>query len=62
MEEFLLYTKTLKEIITRHYEKEMVYYDCGEWYSREHCRKITFQELCDWVLEITTLNEECDEE
>lgn len=54
MEEFKLYIETLKSIIDRHYWKEYVFYnDDGTWYSREHCRNLTPQELTDWVLKLT---------
>jgi len=52
MSELLLYIKTLKEIIDTHYEKGTVFYEEGEWYSREHSHHITPKELTDWVLKI----------
>ena len=52
MEEFKLYIETLKEMIDKHYDKEMVFYSDLGWYSREHCRNITPQEMCEWVLEL----------
>jgi hypothetical protein len=33
--------------------KETVFYDDQGWYSREHCRNISNEELINWVLEIT---------
>lgn len=52
LEEFKLYINTLKEMVDKHYDKEMIFYDDLGWYSREHGRNITPQELCDWVLEL----------
>lgn len=60
MNEFLLYINTLKKIIDRFYERETVYYHLeeGEWYSREHCRVISNEELVDWVLELSDEDDE----
>jgi len=52
MQELLLYIETLKALIDTYYEKETVFYDEGKWYSREHCRNITPEELTDWVKDI----------
>ncbi|MCE5220197.1 MAG: hypothetical protein LLF98_02720 [Clostridium sp.] len=52
MKELLLYIQTLKQIVDENYGKECVFYDEGEWYSREHSRHITPQELCDYVISI----------
>lgn len=52
MEEFLLYIETLKHIIDTDYGKEAVFYEEGKWYSREHCRNISPEELTEWVLRI----------
>jgi hypothetical protein len=49
----LLYVNAMKTIIDTNYEKEMVFYDDGDWYSRHHCRNITDEELIEWVIEIT---------
>lgn len=56
MNELLAYVNILKNIITNYYEKEMVFYDSGEWYSREHCRIISVEELKEWIMEITNNN------
>jgi hypothetical protein len=56
-QEYLIYTKTLKEIIDRHYEKETVFYEDGVWYSRHHGRNITAEELSGFALEITAIDE-----
>jgi len=53
MEELLHYVSILRNIITNHYEKEMVFYNDGEWYSREHSRNISLKELEDWIMQIT---------
>lgn len=60
MQELYLYAKVLKEIIDRHYEKETVFYDMGEWYSRYHSRNLTLDELVKWVLEISDKEEYYD--
>jgi len=57
MKEKLLYVEILRSIINRYYEKEMVFYDNGEWYSREHCKNISIEELKIWILKITSLEE-----
>jgi hypothetical protein len=52
MEELLLYIHTLKQIVDENYGKECVFYHDGMWYSRDHSRDITPQELCDYVIRI----------
>ena len=56
MKELILYVEALKEIICMRYEKQMAFYGEGEWYSREHGRVITSEELVNWVLEIVYSN------
>jgi len=56
--EKLAYVKILTDIITRFYEKEMVFYNEGEWYSREHSRNITIAELEEWIIRITASDED----
>jgi hypothetical protein len=53
IKELKLYIETLKRIIDRHYLKETVFYSDQGWYSREHCRYISNEELTNWILEIT---------
>ena len=50
-----LYAETLKGIIDDYYEQEMLFYhrEDGAWYSREHSRNLTPEEVCEWVKEIT---------
>lgn len=52
MKELLAYTELIKTIIDRYYFKEVVFYNDGEWYSREHSRHITVEELSEWLEEI----------
>lgn len=61
MKELLKYVDIIKDIINYHYEKEVVFYNNGEWYSREHSRNITLEELAIWVQELT-YHEECNED
>lgn len=58
MNEFMLYINTLKSIVDRHYEREEVFYNNGQWYSRYHSRDITQEELVEWVMEITERDKE----
>jgi hypothetical protein len=53
MEELLFYINLIRQIVCREYEKEILFYNDGEWYSREHCRNITLDELKEFVLETT---------
>lgn len=53
MKEFMTYVAIIKEILDREYGKEVVFYDNGEWYSRDHSRKITLEELREYILEVT---------
>lgn len=57
MNELMAYVKALKTIIDRDHSKEMVFYDNGKWDSREHCRNLTIEELCQWALEISDKEE-----
>jgi hypothetical protein len=52
MNELKLYIETLKTIIDVYYEKEVVFYEDGKWYSRCHSRYITPEELTGWVIEL----------
>ena len=61
--EWSLYVETLREIINRHYEKEMVFYDdLGRWYSRYHSDYITPDQLAEFVLELTDDSRATEEE
>lgn len=53
MNELMGYVSGLKSIIDNHYEKETVFYNDGEWYSRYHSKNISYQELIEWAKEIT---------
>lgn len=54
MQELLLYINTLKEIIDSYHEREIVFYniESGTWYSREHSREISHDELVKWVWDL----------
>lgn len=52
MKEFQLYINTIKSIIDTFHEKETVFYNDGEWYSREHCRNLSSEELTGWALSL----------
>ena len=58
MKELMLYVELIREIVRRCYEKEMLFYENGEWYSRRHGRYITHDELSEWMLSITILEED----
>ena len=48
-----MYVNMIKEVLDRHYGKEVVFYNDGEWYSRDHSRNITIEELRDYLLQQT---------
>lgn len=52
-QELLKYIELIREIASREYEKDILFYNEGAWYSREHCREITLDELEDFILRIT---------
>lgn len=54
MNEFMTYVAILKTAADRIYGKEVVFYDGGEWYSREHGRYITPEELAEFVIGLFT--------
>lgn len=66
MNELMVYVNALKSIADTHYGKEVIFYDNGDWYSRDHCRNLTPEEVATYVIE-TTINclkeedEECSE-
>jgi hypothetical protein len=57
LNELLVYANMIKEILDRDYGKEVVFYDNGEWYSRDHCRNISLEELKEYVLKVTNREE-----
>ena len=48
-----MYISIIKSVLDRAYGKEVVFYDSGEWYSRDHCRNISLEELKKYLLEVT---------
>lgn len=57
MNELMAYVDMIKTVLDRDYGKEVVFYDEGEWYSREHSRKISFEELSAYLLKVTDRQE-----
>lgn len=53
MKEIMMYVNMIKEVLDRNYGKEVVFYNDGEWYSRDHCRNITVEELREYLLQNT---------
>lgn len=53
MNELLAYINMIKKLIDNDSEKETVFYNDGEWYSRSHSRNISLKELEEWVLSIS---------
>jgi hypothetical protein len=49
MNELMIYVNALKRIADSHYGKEVIFYDGGVWYSREHCRNLTPDEVAEYV-------------
>ena len=60
MKELMVYVEIIKTILDNDYGKEVVFYENGEWYSREHSRIITLDELKEYVLD--TFNKHYSEE
>lgn len=56
--EKMLYVETIKAILDRNYGKEVVFYDEGEWYSRDHSRNINLDELQEYILKVTDPGDE----
>jgi hypothetical protein len=54
-----MYVNMIKEVLDRHYGKEVVFYNDGMWYSRDHCRNITVDELRDYLLQQTDRGDDC---
>jgi hypothetical protein len=57
MHELMTYVNIIKTILDRDYGKEVVFYDDGDWYSRDHCRNITLEELKEYILKVTDKEE-----
>jgi len=51
MQELLQYVELIKQLTASKYGKDVLFYDVGNWYSREHCREITLEELQDFVMD-----------
>jgi hypothetical protein len=56
--ESMAYVNMIKEVLDRNYGKEVVFYNDGEWYSRDHCRRITVEELREYLLKNTYIGDE----
>lgn len=61
MKEFQFYIDLIKELIDSNNLKGTVYYNDGEWYSREHSRNITLEELKAMVLAVAMENHKSNE-
>lgn len=57
MNEIMAYVNMIKKILDRDYGKEVVFYNDGEWYSKDHCRKLSFEELEEYLLRVTDREE-----
>lgn len=58
IKEFMMYINMIKEVLDRSYGKEVVFYNDGEWYSRDHSRNITIEELREYLLKKTYREED----
>lgn len=54
MKEFQFYIDLIKELVDTNKLKGTLYYNEGEWYSREHSSAITLGEIKEMVLEIAS--------
>lgn len=61
MKEFQFYIDLIKELIDSNNLKGTVYYSDGEWYSREHSRNITLEELKEMTLAVAIENHQSNE-
>jgi len=52
MNELLAYVNMIKKVLDRDYGKEVVFYNEGEWYSRDHSRNISLEELEAYLLKV----------
>lgn len=57
MNELMAYVQMIKEVLDRDYGKEVVSYNNGEWYSRNHSRNISYEELEEYLLSVTDKKE-----
>ena len=57
MNELMAYVRMIKEVLDRDYGKEVVFYHNGEWYSRDHSRHISYDELGEYLLRVTDKEE-----
>lgn len=57
MNEIMAYVNMIKKILDRDYGKEVVFYNNGEWYSREHSGKIDLNTLQEYLLKVTDREE-----
>lgn len=53
MKELMAYINMIKEVLDREYGKEVVFYHDGEWYSRDHSRNLSIEELREYLLQQT---------
>ena len=58
MKELMMYIEMIKEVLDREYGKAVVFYNEGEWYSRDHSRNISLEELREYLLQKTDKGEE----
>ncbi|MFZ4454260.1 hypothetical protein [Salibacterium aidingense] len=54
MNELLTYVAIVKTIADRIYGKEVIFYDNGQWYSREHSRYISDDEVAELTIGLVT--------
>jgi len=57
MNEIMAYVNMVKKVLDRYYGKEVVFYNEGEWYSRDHSRNISLDELEEYLLNVTDREE-----
>lgn len=57
MNELMAYVRMIKEVLDRDYGKGVVFYNNGEWYSRDHSRNISLEELEEYLLKVTDKDE-----
>jgi len=46
------YISIIKYIVNNYYEKGMIFYNDGEWYTRKLCGNISLEELEEWIEQI----------
>jgi len=57
MNEIMAYVNMIKKVLDRNYGKEVIFYSDGEWYSRDHSRNISLEELEEYLLRVTDREE-----